>query len=163
MKKTSFLRWVNTKWRMQFFLLWKLPAAWFMGISVIYCDERVAKVRLPYRWRSQNPFRSTYFAAQCAAGELSTGLLGLAQLQEAPPVSMLVTEVRAAFYKKADQTLIFECMQGEEIAQTIKLAISTGEAQVLTMQSTGTLPDGVVAAHVWITWSLKKKSSTAIV
>ncbi|HND87824.1 MAG TPA: DUF4442 domain-containing protein, partial [Saprospiraceae bacterium] len=67
---------------MRLFLLWKLPAAWFMGIGVQHCEAGRAVVSLPYGWRSQNPFRSAYFAAQCAAGELSTGLLALAALQE---------------------------------------------------------------------------------
>ena len=158
MKKSTFYRWVNSKWRMRFFLLLRLPAAWFMGISVITCDENAAQVRLPYRWRAQNPFRSTYFAAQCAAGELSTGLLGLAQLQDQAPVSMLVTEVKAEFYKKADRTLIFECIQGKEIAAVIQQALETGASQTITMESIGRLPDGIIAAKVWINWSFKRKS-----
>lgn len=158
MKKTSFYRWVNEKWRMRLFLFWKLPAAWFMGMYVVQCDAHMARVALPYRWRSQNPFRSTYFAAQCAAAELSTGLLGLAELQEMPPVSMLVTAVRAEFYKKADRTLVFECKQGEEIAQVIKQAVATGAAQEIVMESSGYLPDGTLAARVWIHWSFKRKS-----
>src|SRR5690606_10376148 len=91
--------------RMRLFLLWKLPAAWFMGISVRACDGGQAVVKLPYGWRSQNPFRSIYFAAQCAAGELSTGVLALTHLQGKPPVSMLVTRVEAEFLKKASDTL----------------------------------------------------------
>jgi len=158
MKKVTFLRQVNSPWRFSFYLLLRLPAAWFMGMRVRSCSETQCVVSLPYRWRSQNPFRSIYFAAQCAAGELSTGLLGLAATQEGAPVSMLVTEVRSEFYKKANKTLIFTCLQGVEVAECVARARASGEGQTLTMESVGALPDGAIAARVWITWSFKTKS-----
>ena len=114
-------------------------------------------VRLPYGWRSQNPFRSTYFAAQCAAAELSTGILALTHLQEKPPVSMLVTHIEAEFLKKASETLLFTCEDGPLVEATIQQAIDSGEGQVLRLQSVGRLPDGSEAARMWITWSFKKK------
>ncbi len=152
-----FLRLVNTSWKMRLFLLQKLPSAWFMGIGVRQCDESQAVVSLPYGWRSQNPFRSTYFAAQCAAAELSTGLLSMAHLQGKPPVSMLVTKIEAEFSKKADQMLLFTCTDGSELAQAIAKTLENGEAQVYRATSVGRLPDGTVAAQVWISWSFKRK------
>ena len=144
---------------MRLFLFWKLPMAWFAGIGVRYCDERKSVVRLPFGWRSQNPFRSTYFAAQCAAGELSTGLLALAQLQEKPPVSMLVTKIEAEFYKKASATLLFTCEDGDAITAAMLTALQSGAAQTFTAHSTGRLPDGTVAFVVKISWSFKAKQA----
>lgn len=155
--KAQFLRRTNSPGQMRLFLFWKLPAAWFMGIGVRACDEERAVVALPYGWRSQNPFRSTYFAAQCAAGELSTGLLCLTHLQEQPPVSMLVTRVEAEFFKKADATLLFTCTAGKEVAQLVGRILQSGEAETLTMVSRGQLPDGQLAARITITWSFKWK------
>ena len=145
-------------WRMRLFLFWKLPAAWFMGINIRVCDGDKAVVRLPFGWRSQNPFRSTYFAAQCAAGELSTGVLALTHLQGKPPVSMLVVRVESEFYKKASEVLHFTCEDGNALKQTIATALETDEAQVFRAASTGRLPDGTKASRVWITWSFKRKS-----
>lgn len=142
---------------MRLFLFWKLPAAWFMGIGVRSCNPENAVTSLPYGWRSQNPFRSTYFAAQCAAAELSTGLLALAALQEQPPVSMLVTQIEASFSKKADQTLLFTCQDGALMQQAVREAVETGAAQTVRATSIGTLPDGTEAARVHITWSFKRK------
>jgi hypothetical protein len=68
MTTTKFLRWVNTPPLMRYFLFRRLPAAWFLGLRVQSCDGAQAVVRLNYGWRSRNPFRSIYFAAQCAAG-----------------------------------------------------------------------------------------------
>ena len=142
---------------MYLFLLWKLPAAWFMGIRVQSCNLAQCSVQLPFGWRAQNPFRSTYFAAQCAAGELSTGLLALAHLQGKPAVSMLVLHIEADFLKKAADTLTFRCLDGPEFEAIIDKALSTGQPQTFQAKSIGTLPDGQEAAHVWITWSFKRK------
>lgn len=130
-----------------------------MGIGIRYCDGEKAVAVLPYGWRSQNPFRSTYFAAQCAAGELSTGILALTHLQGKPPVSMLVTHVEAEFYKKAAGTLLFTCQDGHALEDTVALALQTGTAQVFRATSIGRLPDGTEACRVWITWSFKTKTS----
>ncbi|MCC7507324.1 MAG: DUF4442 domain-containing protein [Saprospiraceae bacterium] len=159
MSKDKFLRLVNSPWRFRLFLFWKLPAAWFMGIRLQSCTNEKAVVRLPFGWRSQNPFRSTYFAAQCAAGELSTGILALAILQDMPPVSMLVVSIEAEFYKKADSTLQFTCEEGDALEACIRKAVESGEAQTYRATSAGCLPDGTEAAKVWITWSFKRKKA----
>ena len=157
MDKVTFLRRINSPFLFRLFLIWKLPSAWFMGIRVAFCDRERAVIRLPYGWRSQNPFRSTYFAAQCAAAEMSTGLLALAALQERPPVSMLVVKMEAEFLKKAGAPLLFTCEDGPLVEATIQQAIESGEGRVLRLQSVGRLPDGSEAARMWITWSFKKK------
>jgi len=128
-----------------------------MGLRVVVLDPKRAVVRLPYGWRSQNPFRSIYFAAQCAAAEMSTGLLALAALEGRAPVSMLVVRLEAEFLKKAADTLLFTCEQGEVIAQVVQTAVETGEPQTIRVLSVGTLPDGTEVARAWITWSFKKK------
>lgn len=162
MTTSDFLRRINSPWRMGFFLLLKLPAAWFMGIRLRSCDGNTAIVSLPYAWRSQNPFRSTYFAAQCAAGELSTGILAMAILQELPPVSMLVTHIEADFLKKASQTLLFTCKDGPAMASLIRESLDSGESRVFRAESIGRLPDGTEAVRVWITWSFKAKAKVAV-
>lgn len=142
---------------MRLYLWRRLPAAAFMGIRVLSCNSTQCIVRLPYGWRSQNPFRSIYFAAQCAAGELSTGLLGLAAIQGQPPVSMLVLQIEAIFLKKAADTLLFTCNEGAAVESAVGKALETGEAQTIRLASIGHLPDGTEAAKIWITWSFKKK------
>jgi hypothetical protein len=157
MTKEKYLKVLNSPFKMWFFLITKLPASWFMGVRVGHCDEKTCSATLPYWWRSQNPFKSIFFAAQCAAGELSTGMLAMTHAQGDVPISMLVTHQEAEFYKKASKKLTFTCIQGEEVEIIINKAIKTGESQVLKMESIGTLPDGTVASKVWITWSFKAK------
>ena len=51
----------NNPWKLSFWLFYKLPAAWFMGVRVKQLTTQQSIVRLPYAWRSQNPFKSIYF------------------------------------------------------------------------------------------------------
>jgi hypothetical protein len=159
MKKERFYKLANNRFLFRLYLIARLPAAWFMRVQLLQCTPERTVVQLPYGWRSQNPFRSTYFAAQCAAGELSTGMLCLAALQEKPPVSMLVTHIEAEFFKKADKPLTFRCDQGIEVATLIEHMLEDGQARSLEMKSIGTLPDGVKASEVRVQWSFKPKQS----
>jgi hypothetical protein len=160
MKKTA-LRWLRSPWRFRLFLWWKLPAAAFMGVRLMRLDGESAAVLLPYHWRSQNPFRSIYFAAQCAAAELSTGLPAWIAVQEQPvAVSMLVTRVEAVFIKKAAQSLLFTCRDLPSIVRAVHQAAQSDDAQEVRVLSTGTLLDGSEVARVWVTWSFKRKQNS---
>ena len=63
------------------FLGLKLPLAAFAGLRVDEFTAERCAVSLPYGWRTQNPFNSIYFAAQCMAAELSTGALAMLAIQ----------------------------------------------------------------------------------
>src|SRR6476661_4686204 len=71
---------------------WKtLPLAAFAGLRVRTLDEARCTVSLPGGWRTQNPFRSTYFGAQAMAAEMSTGAPAMILVQGAPAsISMLL-------------------------------------------------------------------------
>ncbi|HMU57084.1 MAG TPA: thioesterase, partial [Chitinophagaceae bacterium] len=76
------------------FLLTKLPSAFFSGVRIRDLDDEKCTATVPFKWFSQNPFRSTYFACLSMAAEMSTGALALAHLYKSdPPVSMLVVKV----------------------------------------------------------------------
>lgn len=150
---------LNNRFKMWWYLLWKLPAAWFMGIRVGFVDFERAEATLPMGWRSQNPFRSIYFAALCGAGELSTGILVLMALAQFPnkKISMLVTNIEANFYKKATTKTTFRCEQGAEIFEVIRQAVATGEGQTLKMKTVGRATTGEIVAEMVISWSFKCK------
>ena len=144
--------------KMSFWLLKTLPAAWFMGVRIKTISPEKSEVRLPFGWRSQNPYKSIYFAAQCAAGEFSTGMLATLALEGREKVSMLVTHIEADFFKKANSETIFTCNQGLIVFQTVENAIETNQAQTLVMTSRGIQENGEVVSEVRVTWSFKKKS-----
>ena len=144
--------------KMSLWMLKTLPAAWFMGVRIKTISPERSEVKLPYGWRSQNPFQSIYFAAQCAAGEYSTGMLATLALEGREKISMLVTHVEADFYKKANSETIFTCEQGLMVFETIEKTVATNEAQTITLKSQGVQKNGEVVSEIRITWSFKKKS-----
>lgn len=158
-KVQNLLKKLNSSFKMKLFLWAKLPMAAFSGMKVGKVTPHFAEVILPYRWRSQNPFRSIYFAAQCAAAELSTGLLVLAAKENAPPISMLVINFESTFSKKANKTLTFRCEQGPEFIAAIEEAVNTGEGVIFTATSQGILPSGEIASEMKLTWSFKIKKT----
>jgi len=157
-KVQNLLKNLNSNFKMKLYLWAKLPMAAFSGMRVGKVTPHFAEVVLPYRWRSQNPFRSIYFAAQCAAAELSTGLLVLTAKESAPPLSMLVVQFESTFSKKANKTLTFRCEQGPELINAIEKAINTGEGVTFTAITKGILPSGEIASEMKVTWSFKLKS-----
>lgn len=144
------------------FLLVKLPSAFFMRVRIHEVTPELAKVTVPYGWSSQNPFKSTYFAAQAAAAEMSTGVLAMQALQGRGRISMLITDMKGSYGKKANRTATFVCKDGEKVADAVRRAIETGEGQTVTMTSIGTQvnKDGstVEVSRFEFTWSFKVKS-----
>ncbi len=136
----------------------RLPGAWFFGLRIEHFDGKICRVGAPMGWRTQNPFRSIYFAAQLAAGEMSTGLFAIDALDGQPAVSMLVTEVRGEFIKKAASDAVFECIDGEKVYAAVQKALETGEPQRLEIVSEGRLKStGEVISRITVVWSFKKK------
>ena len=145
------------KFRM--FLLSKLPSAYFSGVRVKSLDENKCEVSVPFKWFSQNPFRSTYFACLSMAAEMSTGALALGHLyKRKPPVSMLVVKTEGEYFKKAVDKTTFVCEAGEEINRMIGEAIATGEPRTVRARSIGKNKAGEIVAEFYIIWSFKVKS-----
>ena len=156
----EFLKLIKHPIKFRLFLLSKLPSAFFAGVRVIEADEKKCTVKVPYKWFSQNPFKSTYFACLSMAAEMSTGVLALAHIHKRQPsVSMLVLKVEGNFIKKATGITIFTCEEGLLIKKTIEDAIFSKEGKVVTAKSYGRNAAGEIVADFAITWSFKVKSN----
>ena len=141
-------------------LLWsKLPLAAFAGLRVARLDESGAEVTLPAGWKTQNPFGSTYFAAQAMAAEMSTGAPALYFIEQSgAQVSSLVTGLSAKFTKKATQESTFTFADGPAMKAAIDRAVASGEPVVFKARSVGTQKDGAVVAEFEIDWSFKRRA-----
>ena len=149
--------------KFRLFLFSKLPAAYFAGVRVREIDEKHCMVSVPYKWLSQNPFRSTYFACLSMAAEMSTGALAMAHLYRSePPVSMLVVKVESEYFKKATGRTYFHCEDGDTFKQAIQDCIRSGEAAQVIAKSIGKNKGGEVVAKFSITWSFKAKKKTGV-
>jgi hypothetical protein len=154
----SFLKLVNNRFKFNLFIFSKLPSAFFCGVRVRSADESKCITTVPFKWLSQNPFKSTYFACLSMAAEMSTGILGLAHTyKRTPAVSMLVVNISGSFIKKAVGRTTFTCNDGLMIKQTIEDAIADGQGKTITAKSTGTNAAGEVVAEFLITWSFKAR------
>ena len=159
-EKNKFSNLVRSSFKFRLYLLTKLPAAFFSGIKVTsFTPEEVTTV-VPYKWLTQNPFRSTYFASLAMAAEMSTGLLALNSIyKKKPAVSMLVTKMEATYFKKAVGKTYFTCDQGIDIKEAVQEAIDGSEGTTVTIKSTGRNAEGEIVALFLFTWSFRRKSS----
>ncbi len=158
MEAHNFFQLINNRFKFNIFLFSKLPSAYFSGVRVQQASEEKCTVTVPFKWFSQNPFKSTYFACLSMAAEMSTGVLGLAHIHgRKPGVSMLVVNIKGDFMKKAISKTTFTCNDGIAIKQTIEAAIATGEGKTIAAKSVGTNEQGEVVAEFEITWSFKAK------
>jgi acyl-coenzyme A thioesterase PaaI-like protein len=140
-------------------LWWKLPLAAFAGLRVRRLDESGAEVSLPAGWKTQNPFGSTYFAAQAMAAEMSTGAAALWFIEQSgASVASLVTSLSAKFTKKAVSEARFVFSDGALMRAAIEQAVRTGAPVVYKARSVGTQRDGSQIAEFTIEWSFKKRA-----
>jgi Domain of unknown function (DUF4442) len=155
----TFIQQMKHPVKFRMFLFSKLPAAFLSGVRVREIDANSCRVTVPYKWLSQNPFRSTYFACLSMAAEMSTGSLAMAHLYRSdPPVSMLVVKVESEYFKKATGRTSFLCGDGKLFEKAVEETIATGEPRIVRSRSIGTNKEGDIIAEFFITWSFKVRS-----
>ena len=154
----AFFELVSNPVKFRMFLFKSLPAALFSGVKLREVHEGKAVVSVPYKWFTQNPFRSTYFACLSMAAEMSTGILAMAHIyRRSPKISMLVVSIEGKFYKKATGKTYFVCEEGLLIRDTIEKSVVMGESQMVRALSSGYNDQKELVAEFWITWSFKAK------
>ena len=138
------------------FLLFKLPAAFFCGVRTKTLDDDKCVVSVKHKWINQNPFNSMFWAVQGMAAELTTGALVMAKAKDSrQKISMLVVTNNASFTKKATGRITFTCDEGHKIDETITKAIETGEGQTVWLNSRGIDTAGVQVSDFNFEWTLK--------
>jgi len=140
------------------FLLFKLPSAYFSGVRVKQISTDKCTVSVKHRWINQNPFNSMYFAVQAMAAELSTGALVMYHIKNSnKKVSMLVANNKGNFTKKARGMITFTCQDGHLIADAIAKTVATGEGQTFWMKSIGVDESGDQVSEMDFEWSVRAK------
>ena len=153
----TFQQQVLNPFKLRLFMLRKLPMAWLAGLRLAALTPAGATVTVPFKYLTQNPFRSIYFACLAMAAELASGMLAMLHTQGGGPVSMLVVGLEADFSKKAVGLISFVCDDGAAIAQAVAESRATGEGRTVQATSTGTDAAGDVVARFRITWSFRAK------
>ena len=154
----AFRRQVLSPHKLRLYLLRKLPLAWLAGLRLMALTPEAATVTIRYKYLTQNPFRSIYFAALAMAAELASGMQAMLHTQGGRPVSMLVVGLQAEFTKKAVGLIAFTCPDGAAIAQAIAESRATGSGRTVVCTSIGRDEAGDVVAAFRVTWSFKAKA-----
>ena len=83
-----FFKLVQHPFKFNLFLFYKLPAAFFSGVRVKELTEEECVTSVPFKWLTQNPFRSIYFASLAMAAEMSTGVIALSNVYSKKAISV---------------------------------------------------------------------------
>lgn len=156
----QFISLVRHPFKFRLFLLSKLPAAFFSGVQIVEVNESRSVVSIPYKWLTQNPFRSAYFASLSMAAEMSTGVLAMMHIyKKKPGISMLVTKMEATYFKKATGKTFFSCKEGKQIQEIIENSVASAESKTITVTSMGRNTNDELIATFLFTWSFKVKAN----
>lgn len=149
---------VVTSRKLNAYMMLKLPAAYVCGVRTTFINDEKCVVRVKHKWINQNPFKSMFWAVQGMAAEFTTGALMIAKIQSTgKKISMLVTENRATYTKKARGKITFTCIDGLLVDAVLEKAIASGEGETLTMTSVGVDEAGDVVSTFHFEWSVKLK------
>lgn len=140
------------------FLLAKLPSAFFAGVRLKSITENACSSTIKHRWINQNPFGSIYFAVLAMSAELTTGTLILQKIKKSNHrMSMLVTQQKSTFLKKAKGKITFTCSDGKIIDNALQKTLSSSEGQTFWMESVGKNEQNETVAIFNFEWSVKEK------
>lgn len=159
MNNSKFQKLVNNRFLFRLYLLKNLPMAFIAGIKVKELTDEKSITVIKFKWLTQNPFHSMYFACEAMAAEMSTGLLVLNSIyNSSPPISMLITENKATYFKKATGKITFTCDEGAKISEVINNVKQSSQSFSIDIKSIGVDEVGDKVAEFIFTWSLKVKS-----
>ena len=145
-------------WTFRAHLLARLPLALCAGLRLQRLEEDGCTVRLPGGWRTQNPFRSTYFAAQMMAAEMSTGAPAMVLVEGAPAsVAVILRDLRAVFTKKIVGPSLYTFTDVAGLRDAVERAAAQADETRYTARVVGTMLDGTPASEFEVTWSFKRR------
>ena len=143
--------------RMKFriFTALSMPAAWFSGLRMDKIDHETCTTSLPGGWRSQNPFKTMYWAVQGMGAELATGAAPFAISRSMDErLRMFVVGTEAKFVKRAKGRITFTCNDIAKAREAIEESLSTGEPVEIDLNSQGKDSTGDIVSEWVFKWNL---------
>ena len=135
-----------------------MPLASFAGLKIQSVDAHHSVVTMPGGWRTQNPFKSTYWAAQGMAAEMATGVIPAAYVRAAPvPVRMILASTNARFVKMCKGKSTFKHEAGDAVLQAMRETFETGNSVTCELTSVGYDSQGDVVSEWSFTWSFRAR------
>lgn len=133
---------------------------WIAGLRVRELTGKKCVTSVPFKYLTKNPFKSTYFAVQSMAAELSTATPCLLAITgQKPSVAFIIVDLKATFSKKATDRVYFTCEDGAKAFEAVENCIKTGESAEATFKTVGKMRDGTIVSEFEFTWSFKQRKS----
>ena len=148
------LKQLNNSFYLRFFSVLKLPLMFLTGLKIEEIDYFTCKTKVNYNYLNKNPFKSTYFAVQSMAAELSTGALALLAVQGLKSdVKFILIGLSGHFLKKSKEKTFFICNEGEKLHEVVKKARETRKQQEVTVSTIGYNKNDEIISKFEFTWS----------
>ena len=140
--------------RFRFFTVLTMPAAWFAGLRLDNIDDHACGTSLPGGWRTQNPFKTMYWAVQGMGAELATGAVPFAISRSmSEKLRMFVVGTEAKFVKRAKGRIKFTCDEAMKAREAIEESMKTGEPIEIDLRSVGRDDSGEVVSEWIFRWN----------
>ena len=144
----------SIKFRM--FSLLSMPTARFAGLRMDRIDDEICATSIPGGWRSQNPFKTMYWAVQGMGAELATGAAPFAISRAMPEkLRMFVVGTEATFTKRAKGRITFTCDEVSSARNAIEKSMDSGESVECDIQSTGRDSSGDIVSEWIFKWNFR--------
>ena len=151
---------VTSSLTMRMYMLTKLPMGLIAGLRVREVSETKTTVYVPFKYLNKNPFKSTYFAVQSMAAEMSTATACLLAVEgQKPSVAFIIVDMKATFGKKATDRVFFTCEDNQKAFTAVDECIKSGESSIVTFKTIGKMKDGTIVSEFEFTWSFKQRRS----
>ena len=148
------------------FGLAKIPLLFWVSPSVEEIDDERVAIRIPLGYRTKNHLGAMYFGVLAAGADCAGGLMAMRLIQKSgEPVSLVFKDFKAEFLRRAEDDVVFECVQGAEIREFVQKVIASRERMNFTVKITARLArpkkdeDRAPIAHFELTLSLKNKKA----
>ena len=131
-----------------------MPAARFAGLRMDHLDETTCVTSIPGGWRSQNPFKTMYWAVQGMGAELATGAAPFAMSKSmTEKLRMFVVGTDATFTKRAKGRISFTCNDVSAAKEAIEMSASTGESVECELSAVGMDSSGDIVSEWVFKWN----------
>jgi hypothetical protein len=131
--------------------------------SIVELNDRRCEVVIPLNWRTRRrDIQAMYLGVLVMGADVAGGLIAFNLITRSKErVSFVFKDVKAEFFKRAEDDVHFVCEDGEAIRSLMQRALTSGEREEATVSVTATVPamlgDEPVARFA-LTLSIKKRA-----
>lgn len=135
-----------------------MPLGSFAGLNIKAVTSDQCVVTLPGGWRTQNPFKSTYWAAQGMAAEMASGVIPMAYVRGSTiPIRMILAGVSGQFVKMCKGQSTFKCEVGDLVLEAMRETLQTGKSVTCELKTTGYDARGDEVSTWTFIWSFRAR------